>query len=479
MSLEEVWRSAAGSPYYSTVPTNSQLLPAILLLLTDRSALNIAVLGVPASLAFGFGSVFMICAVGVFFKIAFPANIDIWNPQGTLIHLNTPPTTTMDTGSAPILSAVSTSAEQLYTLLKCIGFSRQASVQITPQGIRFSVEEGRVVQGLAFLDKALFTSYIFNVRNVYNGVTQPEEDGDFFDTSLYPRFTISLSALLETLQIFGIGDSSQGPNQMTNIGNTQSMNAFSTPALGMNRSCTIGYHRQGSPLCITLTEAGVTTTCELTTYEVDDSSHDSEPGEFDIPLQRDAIIFKIIMRSTWLHNAIMELDSTSPAVLSLSASPNKAPFFALSASGGPFSESTVEFAIDKESTGVDPIYKSFNEDGSSRQPRRGKLAPTVTETFLVEPPSSKSRITQRYRFSLLKKALGAMGASSKVSIRGDKQGVLSLQFMIELGDNASTDAPGLSTQSASRTAMGNVSFIDFRFVPLVDEKDEVEGLDDE
>ncbi|OAL67437.1 DNA repair protein Rad1 [Trichophyton rubrum] len=32
----------------------------------NRSALNIALLGVPASLAFGFGSVFMICAVGVY-----------------------------------------------------------------------------------------------------------------------------------------------------------------------------------------------------------------------------------------------------------------------------------------------------------------------------------------------------------------------------------------------------------------------------
>ncbi|KAM5500295.1 checkpoint clamp complex protein Rad1 [Microsporum canis] len=385
----------------------------------------------------------------------------------------------MDTSSAPVLSAVSTSAEQLYTLLKCIGFSRQASVQITPQGIRFSVEEGRVLQGLAFLDKALFTSYIFNVRNVYNGVTQPEEDGDFFDTSLYPRFTISLSALLETLQIFGISDSSQGTNQMINTANTQSINAFSTPALGMSRSCTIGYRRKGSPLCITLAEAGVTTTCELTTYELEDSSLDSTPGEFDIPLQRDAIVFKIVMRSTWLHNAIIELDSTSPTVLSLSASPNKAPYFALSGSGGPFSESIVEFAIDKESDVVDHAYKSFNEDGSSRQPRRGKLAPTVTETFLVEPPTSKSRIKQRYRFSLVRKALGAMGTSSKVSIRGDKQGILSLQFMIELGDRGNADAAGPSIQNATRTATGNVSFIDFRFVPLLDEDEENEGSSEE
>lgn len=68
-----------------------------------------------------------------------------------------------------------------------------------------------------------------------------------------------------------------------------------------------------------------------------------------------------------------------------------------------------------------------------------------------------------------------MAAASKVSIRGDRQGVLSLQFMIELGDS------GISGLSANRgdavstvaSAGGNsVSFVDFRFVPLLDEEDE-------
>ncbi|KAK2865349.1 hypothetical protein FQN49_003661 [Arthroderma sp. PD_2] len=76
MSLEEVWLSAAASPFHPTVSTQSQLFPALILLLAgfvltgifalNRSALNLAILGVPASLAFGFGSVFMICAVGVY-----------------------------------------------------------------------------------------------------------------------------------------------------------------------------------------------------------------------------------------------------------------------------------------------------------------------------------------------------------------------------------------------------------------------------
>jgi cell cycle checkpoint protein len=380
----------------------------------------------------------------------------------------------MSSADLPLFSAVSTSAHHLYALLRCIGFVPKATVQITPQGIRFSAEEGRVVQGLVFLEKALFTSYIFNPRAEDVETQQPEggDDGNRVpDVSNYPRFMISLSALIETLQILGISDSSDNPTH-----NSASFNAFSTPSLFLNRTCTLSYPRQGSPLCITLNEASVTTTCELTTYELDDDvDPDSSPPDLDIPLQRDAIVFKIIMRSTWLHNAITELDSTAPTVMTLSASATRAPFFALSASGGPFSESTVEFSIDKESdSGENPMYKDVGESGQARQPRRGKLAPTVTETFQVQPPPSKSRVTESYRFALVRKALRAMAVSSKVSIRGDRQGVLSMQFMVEHGEGAGGDG---SSAGAGPTRVGgnstdNVSFVDFRFVPLVEGESE-------
>jgi len=52
-----------------------------------------------------------------------------------------------------------------------------------------------------------------------------------------------------------------------------------------------------------------------------------------------------------------------------------------------------------------------------------------------------------------------MSVATKVSVRMDDQGVLSLQFMIEVES-------------------GKVSFVDFRFVPLV-EDDEGEGEGDE
>ena len=381
----------------------------------------------------------------------------------------------------PIFSAVSSNAHHLYTLLQCIGFAPQATVQITPDGIRVSVEEGRVIQGLAFLDKALFTSYTFNQPTETNNANEePADNDDSSDPTHYPHFVISLSALLETLKIFGINDTSgSGSNRAVGIqqSNQSGSSAFTAPALLLDRSCTLQYFQHGSPLSITLTEAGVKTICELTTYE-------SDGGEVDIPLQRDAIIMKIIMRSTWLHNAISELDATNPTILKVSASANRAPFFALSGSGGPFSESIVEFSIDQQATqnGAQQqpreYHKVLADDGSSRsRARREKLAPTVTETFLVAPPSFMgSRVVQNYRFPLIRKAARAMAVANKVSIRGDRQGVLSLQFMIELDENGPSNRP---SRESTSTGGGNVSFVDFRFVPLVDNEDEGEPQDEE
>lgn len=415
----------------------------------------------------------------------------------------------------PIFSAVSNNANHLYTLLRCIGFAPKASVQITPEGLRFSVEEARVMQGLAFLDKALFTNFTFNPPSASNEALEKNSNGGAdveSDDVVYPHFLISLSALLETLQIFGINDTSTNNSSSFSTTHTHQQtanvpSAFTTPALLLDRSCTIRYLQPGSPLTIILTEAGVTTTCELSTYSPEESTlgGSSTIEELEIPLQRDAITMKIIMRSAWLHNAISELDSTNPSILTVSASAKREPFFALSGSGGPFSESTVEFSIEDQTNSNKPgeasnipsahHYKTIRSDGKgSSSSSKRKPAPTVTETFLVNPPPSMgTRVKQNYRFALIRKASRAMAVANKVSIRGDIQGVLSLQFMIELGgDNSSAGAGSISSGNGGATSFGgvpgpggsaafgsNVSFVDFRFVPLIDDDEEQGGEGDD
>ena len=50
-------------------------------------------------------------------------------------------------GDKALLSAVSGSARQIFQLLRCLNFVSKAQIQITKDGLRFTVEESQVMQG--------------------------------------------------------------------------------------------------------------------------------------------------------------------------------------------------------------------------------------------------------------------------------------------------------------------------------------------
>ena len=76
MSLHEVWEAAAGNPFQPSVSKDYQFTLGFSLLLAgvvltilfglNRSIVSLPLYGIPASLAFGFGAVYTICAVGVY-----------------------------------------------------------------------------------------------------------------------------------------------------------------------------------------------------------------------------------------------------------------------------------------------------------------------------------------------------------------------------------------------------------------------------
>jgi cell cycle checkpoint protein len=212
----------------------------------------------------------------------------------------------------------------------------------------------------------------------------------------------------------------------------------------MNTLCRISYARDGAPLSIILTEASIRTTCDLSTYEPEYSE--------EIPFDRRSVVLKTIMRGSWLHDALSELSSTSPEKLTMYAKEVRGkPFFALSAIGT-LGSARVEFN---------------NQPQSIRTQLGGEDEQTnLLETFQLSDPSDILRSS--YKFALIQKAARAMSVAKKVSIRMDTQGVLSLQFMVEV------EAAG----GAATVASEKFSFVDFVIVPMIeDEDDEAEGAE--
>jgi cell cycle checkpoint protein len=287
---------------------------------------------------------------------------------------------------------------------------------------------------MVFLDKSLFSSYQFHPPA---NLSQHSSQGS--DDATLPAFSVSLPSLLAALQVFGSGEPAK-PNPWKR--DAFSNDAFSADVLGISGICRIRYDAIGSALNIVLEESQLTTNCELVTYEPVFSS--------DIPFSRDELAIKVIMGASYLFDAISEIANTNAEKLKLSAT---ASHFSLSSSSE-LGATAVRFHRDAKIPGETQHQQIGVGKPNQNDPSAEK---SLLETFLV----SNESFGQFYKFSHISITKRALSSAIKVSVRVDSQGVLSLQFMIE-----NMDGQG-------------VSFVDFRFVPLIkEEQDEDEDEED-
>lgn len=180
------------------------------------------------------------------------------------------------------------------------------------------------MEAFVHLEKNLFTSYKYNIPDA------PPSSQD--DPPEHPIFEVNLVALLETLNIFSVSDPSTAKRSdeysafaAHRLNRHANQNAFNNP-LHVAGICTFTYDGEGSPLSVHMSEAGVTTTCDLTTYEAEVSE--------EIPFQREHLALKTIMRSTFLLDALSELNNMGPQHLTIQANPDsRTANISLSASG--------------------------------------------------------------------------------------------------------------------------------------------------
>ncbi|KAA8894162.1 Rad1/Rec1/Rad17 [Sphaerosporella brunnea] len=330
---------------------------------------------------------------------------------------------TPDEDQPVFFDAVTSSARQLFFVLQCCGFQPRAELELLQEGVKVTVEESRIMTANIFVDKTIFSTYTFKTTG------NDEEDHDGSRTTSTPSaaeegqehsvsFGISLAALLECLQIFGADTSREkwhGGGGTKEVNTRAGAGIFDQQVLKVGGTCRISYRGQGHPLSLMLEENGVVTTCELVTYEPE--------AVQEIPFAMDQLVLKIIMKSSWLYDAIQELEGSSVERLTIAVSPQH-PYFSLSASG-PTGSTVVEFSNDQN----------------------------LLQSFKCDEPAQHT-----YKFCLVKCAAKAMAVASKVSIRSDRLGVLSMQFMIEQEG-------------------GGANFVDFRFMSLATDgsHDEIEA----
>ncbi|KIJ43981.1 hypothetical protein M422DRAFT_779511 [Sphaerobolus stellatus SS14] len=167
----------------------------------------------------------------------------------------------------------------------------------------------------------------------------------------------------------------------------------------------LSYAGTGHPLVLILAEeaTGPKTTCEIQTSE--------NESPVDVPFDDSRKVIKIILKSSWLRDALEEIDSTCDKITFIGIPPAETlpgssaakgsikPIFRLRAEGT-FGSSQMDYPNDKD----------------------------VLETY-----ECAEAVKFTYRVSNIASALRALQSSIRTSLRIDDEGLLSLQFMMAVG----------------------------------------------
>ncbi|KAG9098772.1 ssDNA endodeoxyribonuclease [Ceratobasidium sp. 370] len=279
-------------------------------------------------------------------------------------------------------------------------------MSISEAGITVTVEEARSLIANAYIPYTIFSSFIFNPPPTNPGASQDS------DSQPAVIFEVQLDVLLECLNIFGTA----GGNLMSKAGGGGSSGEPKTRGKGQGKgkgrdtvdlnvnrldnyftsskatALRMSYQGEGYPLTLLLAEDanGPKTTCEVTTLE-------PEPN-LELPFDDDE------KHSSWLREALSEIDASCDT-LSIICTPGgnrREPALRIHAVGS-FGSTEMDYPNDRE----------------------------VLELF-----ECAERVSFSYRFSHIARALRALQASLKTSLRIDSDGLLSLQFMMPASQGA-------------------------------------------
>ncbi|ODQ64568.1 hypothetical protein NADFUDRAFT_83528 [Nadsonia fulvescens var. elongata DSM 6958] len=196
------------------------------------------------------------------------------------------------------------------------------------------------------------------------------------------------------------------------------------------------YQGEGYPFILLFKENGVTTKCEFVT-RCDDNDLDAH----QIMLDMEKVIQKIIIKGSLFNEAMKELTSVKTVNLTIKTQSRKSPHFSL-ISNGQVQRSVLAF----------PNEKSVLESFIIVDPR--EFESENAESGPLDAPASNVAISNTYKFEKVEMARESINLATKVSIRCDIYGVMSIQSMVPVRD-------------------GSQSFIDFRFLPLLEDTIEV------
>ncbi|KAE9398343.1 Rad1-domain-containing protein [Gymnopus androsaceus JB14] len=340
--------------------------------------------------------------------------------------------------SLPTLKASVHDVRYFCALLRGVNFANVSTRfsqinSLNDRGLVVVVEEARTLLGKAYIFADVFDEFTFNA-DIPEAQPSQSQQAEVPDSI----FEIPLNLFLECLNIFGTAGGSasnksgkykawkkpgeesddnesneaegdqegRGGNKQAKAGAGRLEQFFS----GSDRktSMRLTYIGPGHPLTLIVAEdaSGPTTTCEIATF-------DAEP-HLELPFDSEQMVLKIILKSSWLRDALSELDPSYDKLTFIGNPPGVPEPGAQTARERQRARLQAKPILRIEATGT---FGNTQMDYPNDR--------DVLESFECVKPVSFS-----YRFSHISRTVRALQTSVKTSLRIDSEGLLSLQFLM-------------------------------------------------
>ncbi|QPG76985.1 hypothetical protein FOA43_004379 [Brettanomyces nanus] len=360
----------------------------------------------------------------------------------------------------------------IYQLINAISlFGDNCFLNITNDGLSFSIVANNICKVLLTLDKRLFSDYEFDP--IGEVADLGEEEGEEDQTTESITINLDLRSFLETINI-------HIPNDRE--------------TLDMRTKCTLSYQTEGSPFILTFEDDYIIERCELLTYFVDPEARQNvrvatgrhkskdtavEGDEIDnyqqmvvdntiFQLDSSKIIFDIVLKSSILYDALKDMNdlNTDEFILycskrSENSKINKKRLIFISRS----EDSSIGY-----SKLIIPEKKPFLKQIEVFKPvRRISEEDGIDEMIMA---SCSASVSSFYRFQYFAKIIKAIKLSKLIKVRKDMNGLTS--FLILIGsetsrrDNMAKNGDS-SSVNASNTHLfygTSIEFITLESIPL-------------
>ncbi|KAH9999066.1 Rad1/Rec1/Rad17 [Russula vinacea] len=321
------------------------------------------------------------------------------------------------------------------SLLRGVNFVDFATMMITNGGLTVFVDESSLVAAAAYIPAQIFDEFTYSppIKPPSASPTPPEPS----QTEETTMLEFPLRTFLDSLSIFSTGsatsasegraqnrrwvrDREQGGDDDVPRGRIE---AYFGAAAGKTVGMRLSYAGEGHPLSLLIAEGSAEPDAkfEITTYTAE-----TQPDmSFDI----EQTVLQLILKSSWLRDALSEIDSSCEKITLIGSPPEK---------GEPVRR--------PRATAARPVFRIHAEGAFGSTEMDYPNDREVLETVHCAEPVSFS-----YRVAHIARAQQALQNSSKTSLRIGNDGSMNMQFLV-----------------SSPLAQGGTSeaFISFRFLPL-------------